>query len=349
MKYYGKLICVALVVLMIGTTVLIAGDKNRIGTAGGLELLVPVGARSLALGGSVIASATGAEAIFWNPAGVARATTSFDFTFTNYSYFAGINTNYGAAAFKLGSVGTFGFSVKSVNFGDIPYTSEDFPDGTGATFSPSFTTIGLTYSTYLIDRVAVGVTAHYITESIMSTNASALAASFGIQYVGLGVQGLNLGIAVRNVGSALTYSGSNLYQPVQFVNNTDRPQELLAHQAANNELPTTFELGASYAYKFDDQNSLSFAGNFVNNNFYVDEYKLGMEYSFDEMIFARGSYSLSPTADKDALNQTSYLFTYTFGAGFHTNVEGVSMSVDYAYQQMKYFGANNMFTLSFGF
>ncbi|MFH0990731.1 MAG: PorV/PorQ family protein [bacterium] len=349
MKQYGKLLSLALIVLLLSTTVLVAGDRNRIGTAGAMELLIPVGARGLALGGSTLSNVTGAEALYWNPAGAARSANNYEFTFSNYDYFADIKMNYVGAMAKISGLGTIGITLKSVAYGDIPVTTEEFPDGTGAMFSPAFTAVGVSYSTYLIDRVAVGVQANFLSQSIMNTRASGVAASVGIQYVGLGVQGLNIGIAIRNVGSSYSFEGSDLYRWATYRDNPDRQNELLTIKTSPNELPTTFEMGASYMQKLDDQNAIELSGNFINNNYYDDEYKVGMEYTFDNMIFARGSYSLAPTSQKDVLSQDSFMYTYSFGVGLKTNFEGVSLGVDYCYQAMKYFGANNMFTVSMGF
>jgi len=48
-------------------------SKNRrIGSAAATELLIPVGAVGLSMAGSGLATATGVEALFWNPAGLAR-------------------------------------------------------------------------------------------------------------------------------------------------------------------------------------------------------------------------------------------------------------------------------------
>ncbi len=57
-------------------SILYAGSGNRRGTGGASELLIPVGARDLAMGGSTISTTHGVDALFWNPAGVAKLTSS---------------------------------------------------------------------------------------------------------------------------------------------------------------------------------------------------------------------------------------------------------------------------------
>ncbi len=47
-----------------------ASSGNRTGTNGASELLIPVGARDIGMGGSTVALTSGPEALFWNPAGI---------------------------------------------------------------------------------------------------------------------------------------------------------------------------------------------------------------------------------------------------------------------------------------
>ena len=52
--------------LALGTTTeAVAGPGNRTGTGGSAQLLIPVGARDLAMGGSTVATTRGIEALFW--------------------------------------------------------------------------------------------------------------------------------------------------------------------------------------------------------------------------------------------------------------------------------------------
>ena len=346
MNKHLKITSLVLVVLLLGTTIVLAGNKDRTGTAASPELLIPVGARGIALGGSAIASASGVDAIFWNPAGMVRSSNSFELMFSNMTYFADMNVVYAAAAIKAGSIGSFGLSLKSLSIGDIKETTVDFPDGTGAVYSPSYVNLGLTYSTQLIDRVAIGTTLTYMSHSIESVSETGFAMSFGIQYVGLGVQGLSLGVAIKNVGSSMRFEGSDLYQQATFVNNANRPLEFLSIKAATYELPTMLELGVGYMYKMDDMSNLSLNGNYVSAGFGDDEYKLGAEYGYDNSLFVRGGYNLAPNAGNDAVGENSYLYSWAAGAGYKADLGGFVLQVDYTYQNMKIFNGNHVVTLT---
>jgi len=340
----------ALIVLVLGTSTLVAGNKNRVATAGAQELLIPVTARGIALGGASIAMSSGLDALFYNPAGVAHSAYNVDAGFSSMSYFADINVNYGAVVAKAGSIGTFALSLKSLSFGDIPVTTEDFPDGTGELYSPSFVNVGLTYSNQISDRVSAGVTATIISEKIMSTSASGVAFDFGVQYRGLGVSGLSLGVAIKNVGTQLKFAGANLVRP-GTINDATRntSPNWYAVNTAGVELPTSIEIGLGYQQSFDENNGISLMTNFQSNNFSDDEFKLGAEYTLQKMFYVRGGYSLSPNATEDLAGEKSYMFGYTLGGGLQFDLSGVNARVDYAFQSMKYFDGNNVFTVSFGF
>src|SRR5713101_6662115 len=106
------------------------GGANRSGTNAAPELLIPVGARDIAMGGASVATTSGIDAIFWNPAGLARSPFGASAMFSHMSYIADIPVNYFAVGVSFEGFGSLGFSLKSLGIGDIAVTNEDFPDGT---------------------------------------------------------------------------------------------------------------------------------------------------------------------------------------------------------------------------
>jgi hypothetical protein len=326
----------------------LAGNKSRIGTAGAQELMIPVGARGAALGGASLAFSRGADAIFWNPAGVARADDNVEAMFSNMSYFADISVNYFAVAVKAGTIGSFGFSVKSLSFGDIPVTTEEFPDGTGEVYSPGIFNVGITYSNKLIDRVAIGVTANIISHSIMSTSATGIAFNFGLQYAGLVDPNLSLGLAVKNVGPGMRFDGANMYRQATALSG-NRGLQYYKVEGSSFELPTSIELGVSYLSRFNDQNALTVGGNFQNNNFQDDEMKVGAEYVYNNMVFVRAGYNFAPDQSDDPTGQASYIYGLTFGLGFQIELTGLKASIDYAYRSADVLDATNTITIGLAF
>ena len=134
----------------------VSAQNKRLGTAGAAELLIPVGGRDLAMGSSGIATSRGVEALYWNPAGVARMSGGAEGMFSYMSYIADIKTSYAAVAANFGSIGSIGFSIKSLALGDISLTTDEDPEGrTGRTFSPSYVTLTFGYSRALTDAICL--------------------------------------------------------------------------------------------------------------------------------------------------------------------------------------------------
>jgi len=348
-----SIIAVAFLVLVSAVcTTAYAGGENRVGTNAAPELSIPVGARDLALGGSSIATTSGIEAIFWNPAGLARAEHSANAMFSHMNWIADIGVEYVAVSGAFEGFGTIGFSVKSLSIGDIEVTTEDAPDGTGQLISPTVVNLGLTYSRLVTDRISVGTTFTLISNRIDRVAATGFSFSAGVQYSGLGgVNGLSLGVAVKNIGPQMQFEGDGLLRQGN-VNDVLRPGSFYRVTAASFELPSTIELGLAYKVDVGEQNALNLSGIFQNNNFSVDEYRVGAEYGYNDMFFLRGGYGFAENSKNNDLplaDKTSQIFGFTAGAGIHYELGSMDFALDYAYQDVEFLDANHVFSLKFGF
>jgi hypothetical protein len=322
----------------------LAGRGDKAGTSAAPELLIPVGARDLAQGGASIAMSSGVEAIYWNPAGLSRGGQSSEAIFSHMDYIADIGVDYIAIGTSFEGFGSLGLSLKSLSIGDIAVTTEDAPDGTGAIFSPTYVTVGLTYSRLLTDRISVGVTGNIISERIDRVSATGVAFDIGLQYSAFAsVSGLNIGIAIKNVGPAMSFSGSGLLRAADPTD-VNRPSAPLQIQAASDELPSTIELGVGYSYQIEEEHVLSAATLFQNNNLSDDEYKVGLEYGFDRTFFLRGGWNFSQETYED-----SYIYGPTVGAGIHYAFSGLEATIDYAFRDVDFFDGNHVFSIKLGF
>ncbi len=318
-----------------------AGDMSRVGTTSGTELLIPVGAKSIALGGAVVSNVSGAEALYYNPGGLAKQDKS-EILFSNMSYIADIDVNYIAASFYGGDIGSFGLSLKSLSFGNIEETTEDYPDGTGNTYSPSIVTIGLSYSRLLIDRISAGVTMKYVYEGIMQTSASTIAADLGIQYSF--DRNLKLGVVMKNVGGKMQFDGRNLENASQIPGaNPNADNGYFRGVTLASDIPSTFSFGVTYSVDVNEENRVNMSGSFINQNDASDQFFGGIEYNFDNFVFLRGGYVY------DANDADNQLFGASFGGGLKYQVGEFDFQVDYAYRQLlEYFDANHIFTITLG-
>ena len=341
---FGALLLCAAVILV---TVPALAQHQRIGASAAPELLIPVGGRDFALGGSSIATSKGIEAIYWNPAGLGRMTGSAEAMFSSMQWIADIDVVFGAVGARFGAFGNIGFAVKSLGFGDIPLTTEDDPENYSQRFySPTFFTISAAYSRALTDAITVGVGIKLISEKIDRVSASGFAFDFGVQYEGLvGVKGMSLGVAVKNVGPQMRFDGPGLYRTA-IAPGGSRPQQFYSLQAASFELPAVVEIGLAYDYKVADNLNFVVNGAFSNNNLYYDEYRGGLELTYameGVRLYGRGGYASVPQ------DTEHNLFGATFGAGISYTLGGIDVTVDYGYRQVDFFDANQVVSLKFAF
>ncbi|HKB84811.1 MAG TPA: PorV/PorQ family protein [Ignavibacteriaceae bacterium] len=340
---FTRIIKISMLSLLMMAEVFASGGKRN-GTAGAQELLIPVGARGLAFSGSYVSGISGVDAIYYNPAGLSATQNSTEALFTYMNYIADIGVSYAAVGVNFEGFGALGFSIKSLDFGDIPVTTTENPYGTGATFSPTYVTLGLTYSNTLTDRIRVGVNINLVSEKIVRTSASGVSLDVGVQYNGIAeIEGLNLGVVLRNFGPQMSFDGPDLLR--NATDNTNRGTQKYLIEAASFELPSQLELGLSYERHFSDNYKGVIITSFENNNFANDEYRAAAEFSFKDMFALRGGYAFQPDAGG---NQEEAIFGPTFGAGVNIK-SGVDITVDYAYRWARYFDANHMFSVKLGF
>lgn len=325
------------------SSVSMAGSNSRSGTSGAQELLLPVGARMIGLFGSDIAGVKGIEAMYWNPAGVSLLSGNAEVMFFNGDVIGDISQKYVAGGFNFGDVGVFSFSLKNVDFGDIAVTTVDEPSGTGEMYSPSFIIATAGYSNSLTDRIRVGVNVNVISEKIVRTSANGVSFDAGIQYSNLGnVNGLSFGVVIKNLGPNMKFDGPDLLRYAQETTG-DRDVNFYKIDSAPFELPSLFEIGLSYQFSIDDINQLNFGGLFQNNNYSLDSYIGSVEYEFNNMVFVRGGYTVSPNADSDRS-----IFGLSYGAGINYDLGFTKIKIDYAYRDSKYFDGLNQFGVTLG-
>ncbi len=342
-----KRIVFMLLILSFSVVETFGGGQNRAGTSGAPELRIPIGARYLAMVGTPIASVTGLEAIYWNPAGVDISSSNANALFSYRSYIADMNMDFVAASGRLGDIGSIGLSFRSLNIGEINVTTMDQPDGTGQIINPSYFILGLTYSKQLTDRVSVGANINLINESIDRVSTSGLSFDIGVQYKNLfDVGGLGVGVVVKNLGSAIKYDGNALYVTAEDPT-AQRGPTFLKVDASSAELPSEIAIGLSYQKKFDEENSLTLSTTFQNNNYTYDDYKISAEYSYKDILYVRGGYLWSP----QSTDATPNIFqNYAVGVGLNLKkFSGLDLAVDYAYVPVKYFDGNHVFSIALGF
>ena len=355
MKKRFKLTSLFLITVLVATSY--AGTIKSRGTAGAYQLSIPVGARGIALNGANLGSVSGVEAIFYNPAGASNFGGSVEAQFSNMAYIADIAVNYAAFVTKLGGFGTFGLSVKSLDFGDILRTSAENTEGTGETFSPNFITAGATWSKAFTDRLNFGVNFKFVSEQILRTSASGIATDLGVQYNFITIP-IRVGVVLKNLGSKMQYSGADLEQKLKPLETEDGTlNEGFQIVSEGFELPVELNISVSYLVI----PGLSLMSVFQNNSFSNNELRFGGEYSLSfgpASAWAGGAIATGLIDDDkpDNIGDSDWdeyggsIFGLTFGAGVSYPVGNMVVSLEVAQRLVtNYFNNNTVWSLKLAF
>ncbi|MDH3890058.1 MAG: PorV/PorQ family protein [candidate division Zixibacteria bacterium] len=326
-----KYILLVLVILAVSLTSAYAGNSRRMGTAGAVELLIPIGSRGTAMGGAVVANVSGLESVFWNPAGLASLEGT-EVMFTHQPYLADVDVNFGGVATFIDGFGTIGLSAKVVSIGDMEETTEDFPNGTGRVFSPTLAVLGFSYAKVLTSNVSLGLTGMYIREDIFEVQASGMAFDIGFMYDPRW-RGFTLGLAIKNYGPQMSFSGRGFDVDLE-----GRPGSA---ESKPFELPSSLNMGMAYDFLDDGPNLATASANFRSNNFSDDYYQGGVEYVYD------GKYSLR--AGYNYAEQDEWLYGASVGAGVKFALGNTDLAIEYCWTQTEVFDANQYWTLKANF
>lgn len=330
------------VACLLGTGVAFAGNPDRQGEAGANQLIINPWARCAGLHAMNTSSITGAEALYLNVAGAARV-SSTQIQLGHTRYIADINLNALGLAMPIGKGGgVLGVSLVAMDLGDFDLTTTETPEGSGATFSPTYFNMGLSYAHMFENKVSVGVTAKVVNESISNAAARAFALDAGVQYVTGEDDNFKFGISLRNVGSKMRFTGEGLSRqlpnpgPVQY-NNT------YYERTTAYELPSQLNIGASYDLLLGANNRLTFMGNFTSNAFSRDQIGGGVELSIGKNFGLRAGYK----AELDAVEAEATIDNgISGGLSFSIPVRKGSdtrLGLDYGYRQTKIFnGIHNL-------
>ena len=170
-----------LLLLTFAATAVFAGNPDRQGEAGASELLMNPWAVSAGFNSLNTASISGVEAMRLNVAGLGRIENG-EVILANTQLYGGSDVSMSSAGFatKLGKNGTLGISFVSLNFGEIPITTVNQPEGTGGTYKPNFFNLGVGYSYLYENKISVGVLVRGVSEALPSVSAFGFAIDAGV-------------------------------------------------------------------------------------------------------------------------------------------------------------------------
>jgi hypothetical protein len=182
-------------------------DPSRV--EGALDFLLPTGARSLGMGQAVAAAAVGSDALWWNPALIARGPREVALHMTRNSSILAETDAGGAIVFPVRKVGAFALSFRYINYGSQGATSGS--EGQVGTFVSTSTVVAATFAPTLTDRLSGGITYKLLRIGFGCTGdcnnpenvPQTPALDFGLHYLVMKDSAFSVGASVRNLGPKL--------------------------------------------------------------------------------------------------------------------------------------------------
>ena len=320
-----------------------AGNEDRTGSAGATQLLINPFARSSAWASSGSSVVNGLEASYLNIAGLAYVDkTELIFARTNWlGGISGVGLNTFGLAQRVSDNSAISLTVMSLNYGEIPITNYDNPEGGIGTFSPVSNVISLGYAKEFSESISGGLNIKVVSEGNAVAKATGIALDAGIRYTTGERDHMKFAIALKNVGPSMSYSGDGL--SIETVNPVTGISTTTQQRVQAFDLPSLLTIGASYDFIMAENHTLTAAGTFVANSFSRDQFAGGLEYGFTAdkivmklragMMYEKGMFS--EVDNKTAFNGPSAGITFDFPMGKNETLIGL----DYTYRQSSVFGA----------
>jgi hypothetical protein len=313
------------------------GQVTKVGTTAATFLSIPVGARALGMGGAFVAVANDASAMYWNPGGLAALPHS-EAIFSHANWLADIAFNYGGVALNLGDGGVVGINITSMSMSEMDRTTEDYPEGTGQTFTAGSFAVGAAYARRLTDWFFIGANVKYINEHIWNSSANGFAVDLGTLFI-TPYPGLKFGAGISNFGTKMRMGGDDLLVQKDISPNNGNNPNINANLATDAfDIPLTLRIGVAYDAFNTDFHHLLIAVDAAHPNDNAESLNIGGEYSlFGGTLALRGGYKALGVQDSEE--------RYTLGGGIaYEAAAHLTARFDYAYE--KFYRLNDVHKFS---
>ncbi len=258
--------------MLVVALLLVAGAGERVfaqvGGAAVVFLQIEPDSRSAAMGNTGVALADNANALFWNPAGLAFQ-SGMELSITHSPWLpefnAGLFYDYLVAKYNVPGWGTFGAHVTYLNLGE--HEARDEQNNPLGTFRSHDVAVGGSYGTKIGSRLGVGTGIRLIYSNlapgqVVGSQETKAGISVGFDAAAMyRIPGIRLG----SIDSEFSI-GANLNNMGPTIQYSDGPQA--------DPIPTNFRFGWAYKMKFDEYNSLTIANDF--NKLLIDRDSTGV-------------------------------------------------------------------------
>ncbi len=324
-------------------------NGSRVGTTAAQFLTLGVGAKGAALGNANSVYVSGAEALFWNPAGIAAPNDGDTYNsgfFSVNEYFVDVNI-YGAGfVIPVGKEPgkNVGLGLNYVDYGRMLVRTVEDQDGIGATFGAYDLSLGITYAQNLTESFRFGGSVKFIQQRIYDMSAEALALDLGFQLETQYLNGITIGASINNFGNNMQMSGINTEEFVDQDPNSEGNNDAIVGNIKLDEweLPLSFKFGVMVPAIKKENLELKLMSEVqqTNDNFLNLDSGTELSYLSNTVKFhVRGGY-------RDLLLGDDVDSHFTYGAGFTLKTSsGLGIGVDFAQVPFEYLGQTTIVDL----
>jgi hypothetical protein len=296
---------------------------SKVGSTVAQFLKIGAGARAIGMGGAYTALADDINAIYWNPAGIAKIGGSGEATFNHAEWLADTQYDFAAFSFNSGGLGTLGLHIISFRTPEEPVRTVRSPGGTGQVWDYNAIAIGGTWARNLTDRFAIGFTGKYIQENIFNEVARGAALDIGVLYQ-TPFKNLSLGAAITNFGTTMKLEGRDIFfneDPLADIGSVDQVPS--KYTMENFNIPLFLRFGLAWKVTENENYKIIAIADGAHPNDNTEYINSGVEIGLRDIVFLRAGYKgLFMQNTEEGL---------TFGAGLHYNTVGLNIKFDFGY------------------
>ncbi|RKY61934.1 MAG: hypothetical protein DRP96_01705 [Candidatus Neomarinimicrobiota bacterium] len=323
MKLFDKSQLLYVIILVLLIALPCAGKVTKVGTTMGQFLKIGIGARSIGMGGAVVASVNDATAVYWNPSVIAGFNKRM--AFASYTdWLLDTKLTFTGVVLPMGTLGSFGFYFNSLSMGMMDVRTVELPEGTGEQFTVGNLAMGVSYARKLTNFFSIGFNAKYIRESIWHCNATSIAFDFGSQYCADNGR-LIIGTSVSNFGNKMQFTGKDLriYYDQNTSETGDNEYIPAYYETDKWDLPLLFRIGLAVYWPEFPVGDIVAEFDAIHPNDNSEQINLGAEWNLNQVLFVRTGYQ--------ALFQENSEQGLTVGGGLRYKLLNSLLTVNYAY------------------
>jgi hypothetical protein len=340
MKEFSIFIIMVVLVSLFPLNLLAQGEATV------LFLMINPGARQGGTGEAGVALADDANAIYWNPAGLAfqyedpELDKKGEATLMHVNWLPQFNLSdmyydYAAARYHLQDIGTIGMAIQYISYGESIFTGEDSPEELGR-FNSSEVAVTGSYALKVKQNLGLGVNLKFIHSRLSPIEvsvgaekgkgiASSFAVDLGVLYLPGFTDKLRLGANISNIGPKVSYVDFEQADPLPT--NLRLGFAYYIVKSAFNQLTLVYDTNKLLVNRDSTKVDGVFEAMFYSSWSSGDGFKkfthsFGLEYWYTNLIALRAGYFYEdPSAGGRKF--------WTFGGGLRYSVFGFDFSYIY--------------------